>query len=80
MFKTFICVALFSSTAFAFTDYDVDFEPSEEPGLHIVRVTIDNCVTKFKVKDKDFKSFTKSDSALQQLVDLAIDRAANGCK
>lgn len=68
------------SISCAFDDYDVDFEPSKEPGISIVRITVDGCTSKFKVKDKDFKTFSKSDAALDQILDLAIDRAAKGCE
>jgi len=78
--KLLLAILMIPSISCAFDDYDVDFEPSKEPGISIVRITVDGCTSKFKVKDKDFKTFSKSDAALDQILDLAIDRAAKGCE
>jgi hypothetical protein len=78
--KLLLAILMIPSISYAFDDYDVDFEPSKEPGISIVRVTVDGCTSKFKVKDKDFKLFSKSDAALDQILDLAIDRATKGCQ
>ena len=81
IYRLLLCIVLAApSTSYAFDDYDVDFEPSKVPGISIVRITVDGCTSKFKVKDKDFKTFSNSDDALKELIDIAIDQAAEGCQ
>lgn len=59
-------------------EYDVDW-PSSANGVHVLRITINNCTTLFKVKDKDFDSFMK-DKAYYDALKTAIEREKNGCK
>ena len=64
----------------AFADYDVDWQPSEEPGIHILRIEIDSCTTLFKIKDKDFYAFVGNSKALEDALDKATARSRNRCK
>ena len=79
MYKLLLITLMIPSISYAFEDYDVDFEPSKEPDISIVRVTIDKCVTTFKVKDKELNKFASNSTALEQLVNIATDRADKGC-
>ena len=68
------------STAHAdIADYDVDWNPVRESGYHILRITINNCTTQFKIKDKDFYNATANDKALTEALVKAVDRSSRGC-
>lgn len=71
-----LAITLVSSECLA---YDVDWDPNHPSNLHILRITVDGCTTNFKVPDKEFYKFTESDKALNDALDIAIERAKNGC-
>ena len=60
-------------------DYDVDWQPSREKNVHILRITIEGCTTKFKIKSEDFYDATANDKALYDALKKAIGRAGTGC-
>lgn len=60
-------------------EYEVDMPNSGDPSMEMVRIKIDSCETSFKIKKKDFESFSDNPEALKQLVKKAIDRANSGC-
>jgi hypothetical protein len=68
------------STAMAAWDVDVDMPPSGDPKVEMIRVTINDCVTKFKIPKKEFEKFSKNNDAMDQLVKLAIKNTNSGCK
>ncbi len=74
-----VLALLTSSNVFAFSDYDVDWPPTNEKGVHILRIVIDDCKTTFKIKDEDFYSATANEKALQDALVKAIERAGSGC-
>lgn len=65
-----------AATAF---DYDVDMPTSPDPKVQLIRVTVDDCKTLFKVKKEDFDKFATNSSAVTQLVKKAIERSSSGC-
>lgn len=76
--KLFAMLLLISSGAYAM-DYDVDMPNSGDPKFELIRVTIDGCETKFKIKKQDFNKFSKNDDAMDQLVQKAIEHSKTGC-
>ena len=64
----------------AFTDYDVDMPPSNDPAYQVVRIGIDGCDTIFPIKKEDFDKVTKDDKAMDDMVDIAIKRSKSGCR
>jgi hypothetical protein len=72
--------SIISCQAKAYVDYDVDWPPSNEKGIHTLRITIDGCSTIFKIKDKDFYDAVANEEAMMDSVKKAIARAAKGCK
>lgn len=60
-------------------EYEVDMPNSGDPSMEMIRIKIDSCETKFKIKKKDFESFSNNPKALKELVKKAIDRANSGC-
>jgi hypothetical protein len=62
-----------------FETYDVDWKPDRPSNVHILRITVDGCTTEFKVPNKDFHKFSNNGDALTQALDVAIERAENGC-
>jgi hypothetical protein len=69
---------MLSTTAQAM-DYDVDMPNSGDPKFQMVRVVIDGCETKFKIKNEDFNKFSKNDEAMDQLIQKAIQHSKSGC-
>ena len=63
----------------AFSDYDVDWT-SNNSKESILRITIDNCTTKFTVKNEDLERFTTNSEALADAIKKSIERASSGCK
>lgn len=76
---TMIMVAANAKADFA-DDYDVDWPPSNERGVHVLRIVISDCKTLFKIKDEDFYDVTLNEEALMKALRKAIARAHSGCK
>jgi hypothetical protein len=72
-------LATMPKCANAFSDYDVDWT-SNNSKESILRITIDNCTTKFTVKNEDLDKFTKNREALTSAIKKAIERSNSGCK
>lgn len=75
-----LLILLIPIKSLAFDDYDVDWSPDRDSGMHVLRITIDGCETLFKIKDKDFYIFAKSKAALDQALDKAIEHKDHGCR
>ena len=61
-------------------EYSVEWPPSDNPHYLTLAVTIEDCKTLFKIEPKQLDSFSKSDSALDELVRRSIKRFKEGCK
>jgi len=73
-----LAILMMPAIASAF-EYDVDMPNSGDPKIQLIRITIDSCQTKFKVKKADFEKFSENPAALTKLVKLAIENANSGC-
>lgn len=60
-------------------EYDVDMPNSGDAKIQVIRITIEGCETKFKVKTEDFEKFSKNEDAMTDLVKKAVSRSATGC-
>jgi hypothetical protein len=70
---------LASSEADASTDYDIDWPTSISGKQHILRITIDSCVTLIKIKDSDLEKFSNDKTSLKEVVQIAIKHTLSGC-
>lgn len=65
----------------AFSDDDyVDWPTSVSGKSHTLRISIDGCISLFKVEDKNLEKFTKDKQSLKEVMAKAIERSKNGCK
>lgn len=78
IYVTALLLVLIPFRALAF-DYDVDWT-STNSKESILRITIDECTTKFTVKNEDLEKFQNNADALTQAVKKSIERAHSGCK
>jgi len=60
-------------------DYDVDW-PTSDKTSHTLAITINGCETRFRILNKDFETFSKSDKALTEALERAMQRYNGGCK
>lgn len=60
-------------------DYDVDWPPSNEKGIHVLRIVIGECKTLFRIKDEDYYDVVSNEKAITQALKKAIARAHTGC-
>lgn len=65
--------------AFSNDDY-VDWPTSVSGKSHTLRISIDNCISIFKIEDKNLDKFTKDKQSLKDVMAKAIERSKNGCK
>ena len=59
--------------------YDVDMPNSGDRKFEVIRITVDSCESKFKIKKEDFPKVAKNTADLQKMVKKAIERSRTGC-
>lgn len=58
----------------------VDIYESKDPKNMVIEITIDGCLTTFKVPKSEFASFSSNDKAMNEMVKLANEHAKSGCR
>lgn len=80
LFIVFFVVLLTPIKTLAF-NYDVSWlERKPNENHHILAITINDCETRFKIKNEDFYSFAKKEKVIEQALDKAIERVESGCR
>ena len=59
-------------------EIEVDF-PTSSGDQHILRITIDNCTTLFKIETKDLLKIN-NDEILQNFMQKAVEHSKTGCR
>jgi hypothetical protein len=73
-------ISVFALVSSARADINVDVDTIKDPKNMVIEITIDECISYFKVPKTQWSSFSNNNQAMDKLVQLARDRAASGCK
>lgn len=79
MIKLLLTLAILSPSIASAFSYEVDMPNSNDPSYEMIRIKIDNCESKFKIKKSEFRELSDNPDILKKLVKKAIQRSSNGC-